>query len=61
MCHLNIRDSTVVSISACHAEDLDSIPGRGIMRHSFLDASELLINTPWRELVIKYLAVDPKI
>ena len=27
---LNFRDSIVVSISACHAEDPGSIPGRGI-------------------------------
>ena len=27
--HINIRCSIVVSISACHAEDPGSIPGRG--------------------------------
>ena len=27
-----IRGSIVVSISACHAEDLGSIPGRGVWR-----------------------------
>ena len=29
--HCQIRDSIVVSISACHAEDPGSIPGRGVM------------------------------
>ena len=28
--HLPIRGSIVVSISACHAEDPGSIPGRGV-------------------------------
>ena len=32
MTHIKIRDSIVVSISACHAEDPGSIPGRGISR-----------------------------
>jgi len=27
---IRIRDSIVVSISACHAEDPGSIPGRGV-------------------------------
>ena len=27
----HIRDSIVVSISACHAEDPGSIPGRGVL------------------------------
>ena len=29
-CFYQIRDSIVVSISACHAEDPGSIPGRGV-------------------------------
>ena len=29
--HCQIRDSIVVSISACHAEDPGSIPGRGVL------------------------------
>jgi hypothetical protein len=28
----HIRGSIVVSISACHAEDPGSIPGRGVLR-----------------------------
>ena len=32
MTHIKIRDSIVVSISACHAEDPGSIPGRGASR-----------------------------
>ena len=28
---VNIRGSIVVSISACHAEDPGSIPGRGVL------------------------------
>ena len=31
-----IRDSIVVSISACHAEDPGSIPGRGVLSICFL-------------------------
>ena len=31
-----LRDSIVVSISACHADDPGSIPGRGVL---FLDAN----------------------
>ena len=29
-CFYQIRESIVVSISACHAEDPDSVPGRGV-------------------------------
>ena len=32
----SIRDSIVVSISACHADDPGSIPGRGVLRASGL-------------------------
>ena len=31
---MTIRGSIVVSISACHAEDPGSIPGRGVSRES---------------------------
>ena len=41
--HCQIRDSIVVSISACHAEDPGSIPGRGVMppMGSFVRAGKL--------------------
>ena len=35
---LQIRGSIVVSISACHAEDPGSIPGRGV----FISLSDLM-------------------
>ena len=31
--HQQVRDSIVVSISACHAEDPGAIPGRGVSVH----------------------------
>ena len=31
---LQIRDSIVVSVSACHAEDPGSIPGRGVFQRA---------------------------
>ena len=33
---IQIRDSIVVSISACHAEDPGSIPGRGVLNTKFV-------------------------
>ena len=38
-----LRDSIVVSISACHAEDPGSIPGRGILYMLVTTASNLLL------------------
>ena len=36
-CFYQIRESIVVSISACHAEDPGSIPGRGVSLFFFSD------------------------
>ena len=36
LCVAHILDSIVVSISACHADDPGSIPGRGVFCPTFL-------------------------
>ena len=41
-----IRDSIVVSISACHAEDPGSIPGRGVFCELF-DLVWIVRQTYW--------------
>ena len=38
-----IRGSIVVSISACHAEDPGSIPGRGVLYRVFVRSSGMLV------------------
>ena len=48
--HQQVRDSIVVSISACHAEDPGSIPGRGVsVHHSNGDGSDLRGGRGWSE------------
>ena len=39
-CGRRLRDSIVVSISACHVEDPGSIPGRGAETFFFLSSRE---------------------
>ena len=39
--HIKFRGSIVVSISACHAEDPGSIPGRGVCQQTICDVSAL--------------------
>ena len=43
----NIRDSIVVSISACHAEDPGSIPGRGIIQAT---VSQVAMEHVWSQV-----------
>ena len=40
----HIRDSIVVSISACHADDPGSIPGRGVFDIIYFDFCVLLVD-----------------
>ena len=46
VCFIQVRGNIVVSISACHAEDPGSIPGRGVF---------VILEQDWQALLCEYV------